>query len=84
MLHQSVFKEEKPMKTDIETKYEYIKQYEQGQLSKQELCEALKLSRQQIYRLLNGMKNKELQDYIIKVEINRQIIEQKHQKKLKY
>ncbi len=40
------------MKTDIETKYEYIKQYEQGKLSKQELSEALKLSRQQIYRLL--------------------------------
>ena len=40
------------MKTDIETKNDYIKQYEQGKLSKQELSEALKLSRQQIYRLL--------------------------------
>lgn len=40
------------MKTDIETKYEYIKQYEQGKLSKQELSEVLKLSRQQVYRLL--------------------------------
>ena len=40
------------MKTDIETKYEYIKQYEQGKLSKKELSEALKLSRQQVYRLL--------------------------------
>ncbi len=37
------------MKTDIETKYEYIKQYEQGKLSKKELSEALKLSRQQMF-----------------------------------
>ena len=32
------------MKTDIETKYEYINQYEQGKLSKQKLGEALKKS----------------------------------------
>ena len=40
------------MKTDIETKYEYINRYEQGNINKQELSEALKLSRQQVYRLL--------------------------------
>ncbi len=44
------------MKTDIETKYEYINQYEQSKINKQELSEALKLSRQQVYRLLKRYK----------------------------
>lgn len=40
------------MKTDIQTRYEYLELYVQGKIKQKELSQALKISRQQTYRLV--------------------------------
>lgn len=44
------------MKTDQQTRYEYLDLYAQGKLSVKELSQALKISRQQVHRLIKRYK----------------------------